>query len=123
MIQEMIKKKVKRMLEGRDPARDSHHVLHVYKNAKLIGLREGTNMEILAPLLSLFIHPAVIVDIEFGVDGSRYTQKFRSRNRKKIASDDRPSYSSSSSRTSSSALDSFKYALKSPESQKLCLGS
>jgi HD superfamily phosphodiesterase len=42
----MIKRKVKTMLEGRDPAHDFHHIMRVYKNAKLIGRREGTNMEI-----------------------------------------------------------------------------
>ncbi|MDQ3851599.1 MAG: HD domain-containing protein [Thermoproteota archaeon] len=58
MMQEMIKKKVKRMLEGRDPAHDFHHIMRVYKNAKLIGLREGTNMEILLP--AVLLHDLVV---------------------------------------------------------------
>lgn len=58
MMQEMIKKKVKRMLEGRDPAHDFHHIMRVYKNAKLIGRREGTNMEIL--LLAVLLHDLVV---------------------------------------------------------------
>ena len=58
MMQEMIKKKVKRMLEGRDPAHDFHHVMRVYKNAKLIGRREGTNMEILLP--AVLLHDLVV---------------------------------------------------------------
>lgn len=58
MMQEMIKKKVKRMLEGRDPAHDFHHIMRVYKNAKLIGRREGTNMEILLP--AVLLHDLVV---------------------------------------------------------------
>ena len=34
MMHEMIKRKVKTMLEGRDPAHDFHHIMRVYKNAK-----------------------------------------------------------------------------------------
>lgn len=58
MMQEMMKKKVKRMLEGRDPAHDFHHIMRVYKNAKLIGRREGTNMEILLP--AVLLHDLVV---------------------------------------------------------------
>jgi len=46
MMQDIIKRKVKRMLDGRDPAHDFHHIMRVYKNAKVMGRREGTNMEI-----------------------------------------------------------------------------
>jgi uncharacterized protein len=55
-MQDKIKRKVKRMLAGRDPAHDFYHIMRVYKNAKLIGQREGTDMEILAPILSLYYH-------------------------------------------------------------------
>lgn len=58
MIQEMIKRKVERMLEGRDPAHDFHHIMRVYKNAKLIGRREGANMEVL--LLAVLLHDIVV---------------------------------------------------------------
>jgi hypothetical protein len=33
-MQDKIKRKVKRMLEGRDPAHDFYHIMRVYKNAK-----------------------------------------------------------------------------------------
>jgi uncharacterized protein len=58
MMHEMIKRKVKTMLEGRDPAHDFHHIMRVYKNAKLIGRREGTNMEILLP--AVLLHDLVV---------------------------------------------------------------
>ncbi len=58
MMQDIIKRKVKRMLDGRDPAHDFHHIMRVYKNAKLIGRREGTNMEIL--LLAVLLHDLVV---------------------------------------------------------------
>ena len=57
-MQEMIKKKVERMLEGRDPAHDFHHHMRVYKNAKRIGRREGTNMDILLP--AVLLHDLVV---------------------------------------------------------------
>ena len=57
-MQEMIKRKVKRMLKGRDPAHDFHHIMRVYNNAKLIGRREGTNMEILLP--AVLLHDIVV---------------------------------------------------------------
>jgi uncharacterized protein len=58
MMQDIIKRKVKRMLNGRDPAHDFHHIMRVYKNAKLIGRGEGTNMEIL--LLAVLLHDLVV---------------------------------------------------------------
>jgi uncharacterized protein len=57
-MQDKIKRKVKRMLEGRDPAHDFYHIMRVYKNAKLIGKREGTNMEILLP--AVLLHDLVV---------------------------------------------------------------
>jgi len=46
MMQDIIKRKVKRMLDCRDPAHDFHHIMRIYKNAKMMGRREGTNMKI-----------------------------------------------------------------------------
>ena len=57
-VQDTIKRKVMRMLEGRDPAHDYQHIMRVYKNAKLIGQREGANMEILLP--AVLLHDLVI---------------------------------------------------------------
>ena len=58
MTQEAIKRKVKRMLRGRDPAHDFHHIMRVYNNAKMIGLHEDTDMEILLP--AVLLHDLVI---------------------------------------------------------------
>ena len=58
MTHEIIKRKVKKMLEGRDPAHDFYHITRVYKNAKLIGRREGSNMEIL--LTAVLLHDLVV---------------------------------------------------------------
>ena len=58
MTHEIIKRKVKKMLEGRDPAHDFYHIMRVYNNAKLIGRREGSNMEIL--LTAVLLHDLVV---------------------------------------------------------------
>jgi uncharacterized protein len=55
---EMIKRKVERMLEGRDPAHDFHHIMRVYKNAKLIGQREGADMDVLLP--AVLLHDIIV---------------------------------------------------------------
>jgi uncharacterized protein len=55
---EKIKKRVKKTLDGRDPAHDFHHIMRVYKNAKLIGLREGADMDILLP--AVLLHDLVV---------------------------------------------------------------
>lgn len=57
-MQDTIKRKVMRMLEGRDPAHDYQHIMRVYKNAQQIGLREGADMEIL--LLAVLLHDIVV---------------------------------------------------------------
>jgi uncharacterized protein len=57
-MHDKIKNKVKRMLEVRDPAHDFHHIMRVYKNAKLIGRLEGSNMEILLP--AVLLHDLVV---------------------------------------------------------------
>lgn len=55
---DQIKKKVKKVLEERDPAHDFQHIIRVYKNAELIGHREGANMEILLP--AVLLHDLVV---------------------------------------------------------------
>jgi uncharacterized protein len=59
-MHDKIKRKVKRMLEGRDPAHDFYHIMRVYKNAETIGRHERTNMDVLLPavlLHDLVMHP------------------------------------------------------------------
>jgi uncharacterized protein len=59
-LHDKIKYKVKRLLEGRDPAHDFYHIKRVYKNAKIIGRHERPNMDILLPavlLHDLVMHP------------------------------------------------------------------
>jgi uncharacterized protein len=47
-----------RMLEGRGSAHDFQHIMRVYKNAKLIGQREGADMDILLP--AVLLHDIVV---------------------------------------------------------------
>ena len=59
-MHDKIKQKVKRLLEGQDPAHDFYHIMRVYKNAKIIGRHERTNMDILLPavlLHDIVMHP------------------------------------------------------------------
>lgn len=60
IMRESMKRKVKKMLEGRDPAHDFQHTMRLYNNAKLIGKREGADVEIYEPLLSLYIYPTIL---------------------------------------------------------------
>src|ERR671925_1431362 len=53
-----IRTKVKKIYEGRDPAHDLQHILRVYKNAELIGRREGADMEVL--LAAVLLHDIVV---------------------------------------------------------------
>jgi uncharacterized protein len=53
-----IRTKVKKIYEGRDPAHDLQHILRVYKNAELIGKREGAEMEVL--LAAVLLHDIVV---------------------------------------------------------------
>jgi uncharacterized protein len=53
-----IRTKVKKIYEGRDPAHDLQHILRVYKNAELIGKREGADMEVL--LAAVLLHDIVV---------------------------------------------------------------
>jgi uncharacterized protein len=57
-MQDKIKRKVRRMLKSRGPAHDFYHIMRVYNNAKIIGRREGTNMEILLP--AVLLHDLVV---------------------------------------------------------------
>jgi uncharacterized protein len=57
-MQDMIMSRVKKILVGRDPAHDFHHIMRVYENAKVIGRREGADMEIL--LAAVLLHDLVI---------------------------------------------------------------
>jgi uncharacterized protein len=57
-MHDRIKRKVMKMLEGRDPAHDFHHIMRVYKNANMIGQREGANLEIL--LAAALLHDLVV---------------------------------------------------------------
>jgi uncharacterized protein len=58
MVQDMIIKRVERMLKRRDPAHDFHHIMRVYKNAEIIGRSEGTDMEVLLP--AVLLHDIVV---------------------------------------------------------------
>lgn len=53
-----IKKEVEKMLEGRDPAHDFEHIMRVYRNAGLIGRKEGADMEVL--LAAALMHDLVV---------------------------------------------------------------
>jgi uncharacterized protein len=55
---DMIKRRVKKTLEGRGPAHDFQHIMRVYKNAELIGKKEGANLEILLP--AVLLHDLVV---------------------------------------------------------------
>ncbi len=53
-----LKKRVKETLEGRDPAHDFQHIMRVYRNAELIGKKEGADMDILLP--AVLLHDLVV---------------------------------------------------------------
>jgi uncharacterized protein len=55
---EKIKKRVAKMLEGRDPGHDFEHIMRVYRNAEYIGRKEGADMEIL--LAAVLLHDIVV---------------------------------------------------------------
>ncbi len=58
MMQDIIIKRVERMLKRRDPAHDFHHIMRVYKNAEIIGRSEGADMEVLLP--AVLLHDIVV---------------------------------------------------------------
>ena len=47
---------IKPMYQGADPAHDFSHILRVFKNAQIIGLREGADMQVL--LWAVLLHDA-----------------------------------------------------------------
>jgi uncharacterized protein len=53
-----IKRRVKKTLEGRDPAHDFQHIMRVYKNAELIGKKERADLEVLLP--AVLLHDLVV---------------------------------------------------------------
>jgi len=53
-----MRKEVMSILEGQDPAHDFQHVMRVYKNAKLIGTKEGAIMRILLP--AVLLHDIIV---------------------------------------------------------------
>lgn len=55
---EKMKRRVAKMLEGRDPGHDLEHIMRVYRNAEFIGKREGADMEIL--LAAALLHDIVV---------------------------------------------------------------
>lgn len=55
---EQLKKQAEKMLEGRDPGHDFEHIMRVYKNAELIGRKEGADMQIL--LSAALLHDLVV---------------------------------------------------------------
>ncbi|HEV8404557.1 MAG TPA: HD domain-containing protein [Nitrososphaera sp.] len=55
-----VERKVIKLLDGRDSAHDFQHIKRVYKNAEVIGRREGADMKILLPaslLHDLVVYP------------------------------------------------------------------
>jgi uncharacterized protein len=53
-----IKRRVKKLLENRDPAHDFQHIIRVYKNSEFIGQKEGADMDILLP--AALLHDLVV---------------------------------------------------------------
>ena len=58
LVHKRIKSRVKKALESRDPAHDFEHIMRVYKNAELIGGKEGADMEILLP--AVLLHDLIV---------------------------------------------------------------
>lgn len=57
-VLDKLKKRVKETLEGRDPAHDFQHIMRVYRNAELIGKKEGADMDVLLP--AVLLHDLVV---------------------------------------------------------------
>lgn len=53
-----LQKRIRKVVEGRDPAHDFQHIMRVSKNTELIGRREGADMEIL--LRAALLHDLVV---------------------------------------------------------------
>lgn len=58
IVHSRIKNRVKKALQNRDPAHDFEHIMRVYKNAELIGRKEGADMEILLP--AVLLHDLIV---------------------------------------------------------------
>jgi len=65
----------KPLYEGKDPAHDFSHALRVYRNAKVIGKKEGADMEVL--LLAALLHDAG--------SGSKHQERSAESEAKKLA--------------------------------------
>lgn len=73
MALDRMKKRVKKVLEGRDPAHDFQHIMRVYANAELIGRKEGADMEVLLPaalLHDLVVYPKGSAKTSISADDS-----------------------------------------------------
>ncbi len=68
MVLDRIRRRVRKALEGRDPAHDFQHVMRVYRNAELIGRKEGADMEVL-------LHAVLLHDLVVYPKGSAKTSK------------------------------------------------
>lgn len=53
-----IKAEVRDILDGRDPAHDFEHVMRVYRNAEILGRKEGADMDVL--LAAALLHDLVV---------------------------------------------------------------
>ncbi len=68
MVLDRIRRRVRKALEGRDPAHDFQHVMRVYRNAELIGRKEGADMAVL-------LHAVLLHDLVVYPKGSAKTSK------------------------------------------------
>src|SRR5437870_11522041 len=57
-MRDKVERKVIKLLDGRDSAHDFQHIKRVYKNAEVIGQREGADMKILLP--AALLHDLVV---------------------------------------------------------------
>ena len=70
---EKVERKVIKLLDGRDSAHDFQHIKRVYKNAEVIGRREGADMKILLPaalLHDLVVYPKASAKTSKSADDS-----------------------------------------------------
>jgi uncharacterized protein len=68
-----VERKVIKLLDGRDSAHDFQHIKRVYKNAEVIGRREGADMKILLPaalLHDLVVYPKASAKTSKSADDS-----------------------------------------------------
>jgi uncharacterized protein len=55
---EDLKRQAEKMFEGRDPGHDFEHIMRVYRNAELVGSKEGADMQVL--LAAALLHDLVV---------------------------------------------------------------